>query len=143
MSTTRSWWYQQALARPWFIYVVCGVVALLVVPYWLALASQGPPDGVDTVRAPVVAVANPGDRTKDVDVRVGSRPQRVSYTGDVAVGDRITVWRQDGAWHTGHERSWTTGLMLTVLVWGFAGFAAWGVYRRAPRSGDRVREGLA
>lgn len=145
VSTTRSWWYQQALARPWFIYLMCGLVAAFVIPWWMSYAdSLDRPDGarVETVR--VLAIDEPDKRSKTITVAPDGVEQQLAYDGDLAVGDRIEVWDAPAPgqeWHTDHEKALWQGLVLTGVLWGFAGFAAYGVHRRRPSR--RVREAVA
>lgn len=116
-----SLWFQAFYRRPWFVYSVCALVAILSVPWWLSYAdSRTPPAGVETFQVRAVAV-EPDPNSSAIRI-VTIRPEKFTttteYAGDIAKGDPLTVWTSDGAtFHNKHEKSLTLGFLLTgVLV---------------------------
>lgn len=129
----RSLWFRAAARRPWIIYAVCLFVALLVVPYWVAYARQGHvPEGVTVQTVEVTGIDEPDERPTEFRFRIEGRERNATIDADLSVGDEVDVWTEDGAtYRTGQEQSLGLGLILTAVIWGAAGFAAWGTRRRS------------
>ncbi len=122
---SRGLLYLALRRRPWFVSLVCVLVALVPLVMWQQRYSDvREREGRATVSVEVVSVIEQGNDDL-VTAVLGDEQITFTFPGSVAEGDRVDVYRSDSQWFAVELAPLWVPIAATALLWIPVAFVVW------------------